>query len=415
MSPSRNDAARTKLEKYRERRDFERTAEPAGGESETSSSGRLFVVQKHQARRLHYDFRLELDGVLKSWAVPKGPSLDPSQKPLAVQTEDHPLEYAQFEGIIPEGEYGAGTVMVWDIGEWEPLADPHEGLAKGDLKFRLHGDKLSGEFVLARMKGKSSDNGKNWLLIKKKDDSAQPIDVYNVLGESPRSALTGRSLEEIADDRDALWTRSGEQRLADRPSPEKRAPARRGAVTYDVPGARKAPLPEFIPPQLATPAADVPVGDDWIHEIKLDGYRLLCRVEEGDVRLLTRRGNDWTARMPSVRRAAAKLNLTSGMLDGEVVVLDERGVSDFQALQNAFKSKRANSMTYFVFDLLHADGYDLTQLPLLERKALVRELIQRSPDVAPVIHYGDHIQGKGEVVFQQAAQAGLEVIISKRA
>jgi len=245
------------LQAYASKRDFARTPEPAP-EPTRSASGRLFVVQKHAASRLHYDLRLELDGVLKSWAVPKGPSLDPSQKPLAVHTEDHPLAYGDFEGVIPEGEYGAGTVMLWDRGEWEPLADPHEGYAKGDLKFSLRGRKLRGDWVLARMKGKAAEDGENWLLIKKRDGESRSISEYNVLSQMPRSVLSGRTMREIGESPERLW--SGGQAVETGEVPGRRAAPLdpMAGIDLEPPGSRRAPMPQTLKPQLAVPASKTP-------------------------------------------------------------------------------------------------------------------------------------------------------------
>jgi len=416
-------AADAKLSAYHAKRDFAKTAEPAGSESVRSESGRLYVIQKHAARRLHYDFRLELDGVLKSWAVPKGPSLDPQQKPLAVQTEDHPIEYGDFEGIIPKGEYGGGTVMVWDRGVWEPIGDPHDGLAKGDLKFILHGEKLGGEFVLARMSGKGNESGRNWLLIKKKDNAARPIGEYNVLGEASRSALTGRALDEIEADSDLVWKDGAAQTPKQPRRSAKRTshaglPPRFDALALS--GAREGGTPESISPQLALSAAHAPDGDEWIHEIKLDGYRLLSFIDDGAARIFTRNGNDWTDRFGSIVRALVRMPIQNGVIDGEVVILDEDGIANFQLLQNAFRSRSATSgasFVYFVFDLLFLNGVDLRGCALLDRKSVLKRVIDASPGLgeASVVRYCDHIQGRGPIVLAEAARAGLEGIVSKRA
>lgn len=405
------------LDEYRRKRDFARTREPAGGELAASETGRLFVVQKHAARQLHYDFRLELDGTLKSWAVPKGPSLDPQQRPLAVLVEDHPLEYGSFEGIIPEGEYGGGTVMLWDRGRWEPIGDPREGLARGDLKFRLFGEKLTGAWVLARMGGKAGEDGRNWLLIKKKDEQARPVASFNVLAERPFSALSGRSMEQIAEDPDAVWA-DGRAQPAGK-GPAKRATGRSsGRSSIDpspLPGARRARLPRTLKPQLATRVPDAPDGDEWLHEIKLDGYRMLCRLAGGEVRLLTRNGHDWTDRMPGIARALGELPVDEAFLDGEVVILDARGVSDFQALQNAFKGRGGSAaIVYYVFDAPLAGGFDLRRVPLIERKGYLAALLEAGPAAGPSVRYCDHIVGRGPVVFEEARRSNLEGIVSKR-
>jgi bifunctional non-homologous end joining protein LigD len=406
------------LEEYRRKRDFERTAEPAGTAPAAGAGGRRFVVQKHAARQLHYDFRLELDGVLKSWAVPRGPSLDPAQKQLAVLVEDHPIEYIDFEGAIPKGEYGGGTVMVWDAGAWEPIGDAAAGFARGDLKFRLLGAKLRGAWVLARMGGKGNESGRNWLLIKKRDGEARSVASFNVLAEMPRSVRSGRTMEEIAADPEAVWTDGGAQPLGGAEG----AGDRRGAAVAApsvpdagaLPGAVRAALPAGLRPQLATAAEQAPEGDAWLHEIKLDGYRMICRIAGGAARLFTRNGHDWTDRMPGVAEAAARLPVAEAILDGEIVVLDARGVSDFQALQNAFRGYRRADFHYDVFDIPFAGGFDLRRAPLRERKAYLEKLLLAAPLAGPVLRYCGHITGKGPVVLDEAARAGLEGIVSKR-
>jgi bifunctional non-homologous end joining protein LigD len=407
--PTARDKGR--LAEYRRKRDFARTAEPAGGDVGRSDSGRLFVVQKHAARQLHYDLRLELDGVLKSWAVPKGPSLDPAQKPLAVLVEDHPLEYADFEGVIPAGEYGGGTVMLWDRGEWEPIGDAAKGLEQGDLKFHLHGEKLRGAWVLARMKGEPGEDGRNWLLIKKAGEHARPIASYNVLAELPFSIRSGRSMEQIAEAPEAVWSDG-------RARPTGAAPARLSAEDAPDPGAlpsaRRADLPAAPRPQLATLASRAPDGEGWLHEVKLDGYRLMCRLDGGRAQLLTRNGHDWTDRFSAIARAAARLPLDRAVLDGEVVVLDAEGISDFAALQSAFRGGRPRPFTYFVFDVLHAEGWDLRPCPLIERKGFLERVLDAAPSVAPTIRFCEHIVGHGPVVHDRAAAYGLEGIVCKQ-
>jgi bifunctional non-homologous end joining protein LigD len=409
-------AAEGRLRDYHAKRDFQRTAEPRGGTVESSGSGRLFVVQKHAARQLHYDLRLEFDGVLKSWAVPKGPCLDPRQKPLAVLVEDHPIEYGDFEGIIPAGEYGGGTVMLWDRGQWEPLADARSGLEKGDLKFRLLGEKLRGAWVLARMGGEAGRSGRNWLLIKKADDEARPLSVFNVLAERPFSVQSGRSMDQIAADPRAVWV-EGRAQPTGSSGGAAAAPAAQAAPPAelaDLEGARPADVPAVLAPQLAESADRPPGGADWIHEPKLDGYRMLCRLEEGGARLLTRNGHDWTDRMPLVAQAAGRLPLGAAWIDGEVVALGPDGLPDFGALQNAFQHQAPASLTYFVFDLPFAWGHDLTRVSLVERKRLLRAALDAG-QAAPTIQFCEHFAGDGATVLAQARRMGLEGIISKRA
>lgn len=398
---------------YEAKRDFGRTPEPRGGQLARSDSGRLFVVQKHAARQLHYDFRLELDGTLKSWAVPKGPSLDPAQKPLAVLVEDHPLEYGSFEGAIPAGEYGAGTVMLWDHGRWEPIGDPAEGLARGDLKFRLFGEKLRGAWALVRMKGEAGDTGKNWLLIKKRDADSRRQATFNVLAELPFSVASGRTMDQITRDPEAIWT-DGRAQPPQQTGKETKSPHVSGPDASGLRGAKPGKLPAKLDPQLAGSVGQAPEGDDWLHEAKLDGYRLICRIEGGACRLLTRNGHDWTDRFATVARAASRMPVMSAILDGEVVVLDDKGHPDFGALQKALRGGAA-AFTYFVFDVPFAEGCDLRAVPLVERKRYLEALLAAAPMVAPTIQYCQHFAGNGPTVFSHAAALGLEGIISKRA
>ena len=383
------------LERYLEKRRFERTLEPTG-KVEATPAGNLYIIQKHAASHLHYDLRLELDGVLKSWAVPKGPSLNPADKRLAVHVEDHPIEYGTFEGIIPEAEYGGGTVMLWDRGTWEPEGDPQKGYAKGDFKFKLHGEKLKGSWVLARMKGKAGGEGKNWLLIKKRDSEAisgsdlEPVETMN------RSVASGRTMQEIASQREKIWH-------------EGAAPARIDPASLP-PGARPARQPDFIDPQLATLVSKPPQGENWLHEIKYDGYRILCVLSGGRARLFSRNGKQWTDKFPEIAEAAAQIPVESAILDGEIVVIDQHGRTDFQALQNILQGIRSGRLVYFVFDIAFCAGYDVTQTPLVERKKLLRSILREG---SPIL-YADHIQGQAEAVFDNACRLGLEGIISKR-
>ncbi len=414
MVPAKKDTPTgPDLRAYRGKRRFDRTPEPAGGGEAASSTGRLLVVQKHDARQLHYDFRLELDGALKSWALPRGPSLDPKQKPLAVQVEDHPLEYGSFEGIIPDGEYGAGTVMLWDRGRWEPIGDPAEGIARGDFKFRLFGEKLRGDWALVRMKGKAGGGGKNWLLIKKTDGESRPVASYNVQAELPFSVASGRTMEQIAAAPEAVWKDGKAQPVQGAALAAKGAPGAAGPDPSALRGSKKGKLPAKLAPQLAGTASRAPEGDEWLHEVKLDGYRLLCRIEDGSAKLLTRNGHDWTDRFAAVAAAAARMPVASAFLDGEVVVLNDDGVPDFGALQAAMSGGAAN-FTYFVFDVPFAQGFDLRGAALLDRKKLLESLLSAAPMVAPTIRYCEHFVGNGPVVFEHAANLGLEGIISKK-
>jgi bifunctional non-homologous end joining protein LigD len=367
------------LEEYRAKRNFERTPEPSGGGPGAARG--MFVVQKHAARRLHYDFRLELDGVLKSWAVTRGPSLNPHDKRLAVRVEDHPLDYGGFEGVIPKGQYGGGTVMVWDTGRWEPVGPADEGLAKGVLKFRLDGRKLKGAWALVQMKR----DPKNWLLIKEQDGEARPG--ADLLAEQPLSVRSGRSLEQIA------------------------AESAGGVPVAEIKGAKPAPMPECVEPQLCTLVAAAPEGGDWLHEIKYDGYRVLCRIDGGTARLLTRGGLDWTDKFAAVARALASLPCRQALLDAEVVVLNASGASDFSALQEALSAGRDRDMALFAFDLLYLDGYDLTAATLEERKAALARLLEGAP---PPLRYSDHVAGRGPEFAAKACSFALEGVVSKR-
>ena len=393
------------LKEYRRKRDFSRTPEPAGS-ARADRSERMYVIQKHAASHLHYDLRLEMGGVLKSWAVPKGPSLDPAEKRLAVHVEDHPVEYGSFEGVIPEGEYGGGTVMLWDVGSWIPEGDPETKYRKGHLTFRLEGKKLQGSWTLARMGGSAGEEGKNWLLIKRKDGEARPLRELDVLEEHPLSVTTGRSMEEIGSSKDRVW--SGESGEIPAPHPNG-VPDPSG-----LPGARRSSMPSSPKPQLARLEKSPPTGDQWLHEIKYDGYRILCLKRGNEVRLISRNGKDWTARFPTVTEAAASISPERMILDGEMVVLRPDGRTDFQALQNAMEGAPSGPIGYYVFDVLYSDGFDLTRTPLLERKEYLKRVLENSR-VPPFLLFGDHIRGKGEVVYEHACSLGMEGIVSKRA
>lgn len=392
------------LTKYRHKRNFTQTPEPRG-KRHNGTSRRRFVVQKHAARRLHYDFRLELEGVLKSWAVPKGPSLDPAVRALAVEVEDHPMEYGSFEGVIPAGQYGGGTVMLWDRGHWESDGDALRGYQQGKLRFRLEGEKLHGSWTLSRMSGKASEGGKNWLLIKRNDEFAHPADEYDLLTAEPNSIATGRPLDQIAAEEGDEPDKAVEQA-------EEPAFTLPDAKLDEVSGAEKRSFPKISKPQLPTLVETPPAGDQWLHELKLDGYRILVEFREGKVRLVTRNGNDWTDRFPAIAAELQELPMDSALFDGEVVVLRRDGTTDFQALQNSLRGDADEQLLYFVFDLLYLNGYDLRQVPLRERKALLRGLIA---DGAATLRYSGHIQGQGEQILTQVCQAAAEGIVSKRA
>jgi bifunctional non-homologous end joining protein LigD len=418
-------------------RDFKATAEPQGRErrleaTTRSKDGMPFVVQKHAATRLHYDFRLGWDGVLKSWAVTKGPSYFPGDKRLAVQVEDHPWEYKDFEGIIPKGQYGGGTVMVWDRGSWAPHGDVDQGLKDGQLKFELHGSKLKGDWVLVRMHSRAGDSDKpNWLLIKEKDQLARESSSPAITEEETKSAASGRTMEEIAEGKSKVWNSSrgngsALQKASESAATEKaQAPRVRQRARARPASFNKTPLerfPGFITPELAQQTDTSPGSGNWLHEIKLDGYRIQIHVSnEGksqktkrSVKLLTRKGLDWTARMPDIANAAAQLDATSAILDGEAVALDKEGVSNFADLQAAFQEGRQRYITYFAFDLLHLDGHNLRGLPLLERKKILEGLLRSVGDGTP-LHYSEHVYADGENVFEKACALGAEGIVSKMA
>ncbi len=453
------------LEEYRRKRRFEQTPEPPPKVEKARRSGRhRFVVQKHRASHLHYDFRLEMEGVLKSWAVPKGPSLDPSDKRLAMQVEDHPVPYLDFEGIIPPGNYGAGTVMVWDIGTWEAEGNASEMLAKGDLKFRLQGEKLKGGFVLARMRSRRpGSKGNEWLLIKHRDENVVPG--YNI-DDYDYSVLTKRSVEQIASDAgSAEWqssraasTRAKNVWLADtlakvrkkkpttedtevteakestkkvtgarsksgpsNPVKEKKKNFSVSSVSsvVNIPGAVKEPMPSVIHPMLAT-LVDQPFDDDeWLFEIKWDGYRAVAFVEGGKVRLVSRNQNDLTGEYPELRGLADHVRVRTAILDGEIVALDEQGRSSFSLMQqrSGFREPGRRGarnasipILYYAFDLLYLDGYTLFKVDLEKRKELLAGIVASSD----ILRYSDHQVGQGTALFRAAAERGLEGIVAKR-
>ena len=374
-------AAAHSLAEYERKRDFTRTPEPRHAKPQPAVA-LGFVVQEHAARHLHYDFRLELDGTLKSWAVPKGPCLDPSVKRMAVEVEDHPLSYANFEGTIPPKQYGAGTVIVWDRGTWRPVGNAQAGLKAGHLKFSLQGSKLAGHWALVRMKADASGRNKPpaWLLIKEKDEAARPLAKFDVIKARPGSALKAAP-----------------------PSAKRSAAAK--------PVARVA-LPARLEPQLATLVDAPPPGDDWHYEIKYDGYRLMTRIDAKGVRCFTRNGHDWSAKLPALVKALAALKLAPCWLDGEIVVQREDGLPDFQALQNAFDRATTESIRYFVFDLPFADGQDLRHEPLLQRRARLQSMLVSNPDA--LIQFSDTLDQDPQALLQSATSFGIEGLIGKR-
>lgn len=392
-------ARRDNLERYRQKRDFTKTPEPKGVPD--AKAGYRYLIQKHAAKRLHYDFRLELDGVLKSWAVTRGPSLDPHDKRLAVEVEDHPVSYGSFEGIIPKGQYGGGTVMLWDEGSWEPIGDPHKGLASGKLEFKLHGKRLTGEWTLVRMRDRDKDKGRhNWLLIKHTDKVAKVGDADKLLVKNATSVVSGRTMEKIASAEDRVWQSKGAASKKDTPKPQK---AKNSASK----------LPAFKPPQLATLTDTMPQGKDWVHEIKFDGYRGLAYIQDGDVTIYTRTGQDWTHKFRSIADRLAKLPVKTAVLDGEIVALNEKGASSFKTLQNALSEGHDEALQYYAFDLLHLDGKDLSGLPLIERKEQMRPLL-KAKSLKNHVFYSEHVTKRDEAFLRQLCGMDMEGIISKR-
>ena len=389
--------AKSDLTAYRGKRDFTRTSEPAG--AAMAGAGNRFVVHKHAATADHYDLRLELDGVLKSWAVPRGPSLNPADKRYAVQTEDHPLEYIDFEAVIPEGEYGGGPMIVWDTGTWAPMNEPHQGLAKGDLKIRLWGDKLRGGWMLVRMKPKKGEPDTSWLFIKEKDTGVDTA--IDILKARPESVKSGLTIEQLRDAQGAL-------------PPQKTARKAAKIAAKAVKGAVPAPLPRSMQPQLASQQAEPPAGAGWIHEIKLDGYRTIAILDGGEVRLLTRTGIDWTDRYGRLADAFGALPARQAIVDGEIVVVDAQGITHFSDLQEALHDGATDRLTFFAFDLMYLDGYDLTRARLVDRKAQLEALLAPVLSPSSAIQYSDGIDGDGTALYDHATEIGLEGIVSKR-
>jgi bifunctional non-homologous end joining protein LigD len=373
------------LSTYWKKRDFRVTAEPKG---EVAAPGKrlAYVIQKHAATRLHYDFRLELEGTLKSWAVPKGPSLDPAVRRMAIHVEDHPLSYGNFEGTIPKGQYGAGTVIVWDRGDWVPVGDPREGYRAGKLKFDLHGEKLHGRWNLVRIKSRAGERQEPWLLIKEDDAEARPASKYDIVEAEPESVVKKKGKRT--------------QQAANRPSGK---------------------LPLFLSPQLATLVDAAPEGDEWIYEVKFDGYRIVARIERGRgtsrqnraVKLFTRNGNDWTKRLGTLADEIGRLGVDRAWIDGEIVVPDAKGIPSFQLLQRAFDSASTKNIVFFAFDLPWAEGRDLTRLPLLERRALLEKIFEKND--SPRLRFSEHFTGPVAPLLENACRQGLEGLIGKRA
>lgn len=377
-----------KLQSYRAKRNFAKTPEPSGltGQHE----GNRFVVHKHHATADHYDLRLEVDGVLKSWAVPRGPSLNPADKRLAVQTEDHPIDYIDFEGVIPEGEYGGGAMIVWDTGIWAPMDDIETSLQKGAFKFRLFGEKLKGGWMLARLKARADEDKVNWLLFKERD---QAVDTkIDILAKRPESVKSGRRIEELV-------------------KPAKRMVAPKPAKVL---GAIQEAMPARLEPQLATAVASPPTEKGWLHEIKFDGYRTAAHINEGVVTFITRSGLDWSKRYGRLKVAFEGLACESAIIDGEVVVTDDRGISRFAALQDALAAGETHKLTFYAFDLLYLDGWDLTKVALEKRKELLGQLLG-GVTAKSALQFSDHVSADGGALYEQASEMGLEGIVSKQA
>ncbi len=408
------------LAQYHAKRDFKKTPEPHGKLAARKGKALSYLIQKHAASHLHYDLRLELNGVLLSWAVPKGPSLDPADKRLAMHVEDHPLEYGGFEGTIPKGEYGGGTVMLWDRGTWAPVGDPQAGYRKGHLKFDLDGEKLKGRWALIRTHG-SKYGGKSeaWLLVKDVDSKAKRGLDARIVEAEPQSVISGRSIDEIAAAGENEWhsnrsakanVKAGAVRKPSQTTTLKTR-ASKGALS-DVAGAKPAALPSKLSPTLCALVATPPKGDDWLHEVKYDGYRLVCRVDDGQVRIYSRNGKEWTDRFAATAAALKRLKCKSAWIDGEMCAVDEKGRSSFQALQNALSGTDTSHLVFFAFDLPFLDGYDLRGVQLTERKRLLASLLEKSKTS---LRFSPEVQGGGAQMFEQACRLNLEGIVSKRA
>lgn len=420
------------LTTYRKKRDFEKTAEPSGDVAVKPSKQRRFVIQKHDASRLHYDLRLEFDGVFKSWAVARGPSLDPHDKRLAVEVEDHPLDYGDFEGTIPKGQYGGGTVQLWDRGYWES-DDPERGFKKGDLKFTLHGDKLGGSWVLVRMRN-DRDGGKrtNWLLIKHRDEFAREGDANTIL-DADQSVASGRSMAEIAGGKgrapkpfmtaksgrgkaDAVWNSNrgdAAEARAENKRAENKKTASRAAPVKQPKGRKAGAMPDFVAPELCMLVDRPPDAAGWCHEIKFDGYRVQLRIEGGKAVLNTRKGLDWTEKFEAIAKEAN--SLPDALIDGEIVALDHNGAPDFSALQAALSEGKTDSLIFFAFDLLFAGGEDLRRMPLGERKQQLKDLLEaRARSKSKLIRYVEHFETGGDAILQSACKLSLEGIVSKK-
>ncbi|MDM0002244.1 DNA ligase D [Variovorax sp. J22P240] len=393
------------LERYWSKRDFSVTSEPRGQRHASRPKALSFVIQKHAASRLHYDFRLELDGVLLSWAVPKGPSYDPADKRMAIHVEDHPLSYGSFEGTIPPKQYGAGTVIVWDNGTWEPVGDPHDALQQGKLVFRLHGQKMAGLWELVKI-ARGGEKQEPWILFKKRDEFARPKAEYDVVSALPDSVIA-KPLKKPPENEDG-------QRPAGKAAAKQTG--RRNAADGDqgIHGAVKAPLPAKMSPQLATLATGVPAAGRWLFEIKFDGYRIMARVQNGKASLITRGGHDWSAKMPGLVRELEQFGLESAWLDGEIVVLDDQGLPNFNALQKAFdRQTNSDPIIYFLFDVPYFEGHDLREAALESRRQLLKALLDEKG--TEHVRYSAAFEADPASVLSSACRMNLEGVIAKRA
>ncbi len=412
------------LKLYKSKRNFAITSEPAEG-GDPGLEALTFVIQKHWATRLHYDFRLELDGTMKSWAVPKGPSYDPRDKRMAVHVEDHPISYADFEGTIPAKQYGAGKVIIWDKGTWTPLEHPHAGFAKGSIKFEIHGHKMRGRWALVRMKGRG-EKQEAWLLIKEKDEYARASEEFSVIDEMPDSvkslpmpAPAERKVEALREEEEdaapnKLAKKAPARKAAAKPAAQKSAPRKPAAKTAEA-VMEKVALPEKFSPELAT-LVDAPPPDPehWVFEVKFDGYRMLARIENGEVRLITRNANDWTDRLLSLKRELERMKLPDGWYDGEIVVHDEAGKPDFGRLQLAFDQTRSEDIVLFLFDVPYFDGHDLREMPLVDRRTLLEQVLKQARTGSERVRFSAEFGTKPDELVVAACKIGLEGVIGKR-
>jgi bifunctional non-homologous end joining protein LigD len=409
------------LEDYKQKRNFSRTAEPEPATKPKSKSkpkpkpepeptpaaGLQFVVQKHDARRVHYDLRLEHGGTLKSWALTRGPSLIPGEKRLAVRTEDHPMQYLDFEGNIPKGEYGGGAMIVWDRGRWEAAFDADKGLQKGHLEIVLHGTRLKGRWHLVRLRPRPGEKKEQWLLIKADDEFARRAGEPDITDEATTSTVSGRTTHELAAEGELRKDHAGRAKVI-------QARQRTVPDPSKVHGARKGILPAFLEPSLPQVTDHAPSGPKWVHEIKYDGYRIQARIDGDHVRLLTRKALDWTSRFAPVAAALKSLGLSSALIDGEIVVEDSGGLPSFTLLQADLSAERRDRFRYVLFDLLYCEGFDLTKASLLDRKALLQQIVDAAPTDS-IIRFSEHLAGDGPTMFEHACRLGLEGIVSKRA